>query len=369
MRGLYVHVPFCARKCSYCDFYSLAGRGKLTAPYIDAILEESTLYAKQGFQTLYIGGGTPSLLGAELLEKLILGLRQSFDLSGMIEATIEANPDSATQPFLQKAIAMGFNRISIGVQSLNDAELKSVGRIHDSQQAIKAIKLSKATGFASISADLIAGLPGQTWQSLRDSLLKLTNMDINHVSLYCLAVEEGTPLANNIPPELPSDDIQAELFEQARDLLAGQGYIHYEISNFTQKGHQCQHNLNYWRGGEYLGLGPAAASHLGQKRSRNKANLEAYLADPTGQTEFVEKLDITEKAAEEAMLRLRLVEEGLDISELEDRYGKANTSSITARLEKMTREGNLEKEGRRYRLKAERILTANPIFAEVLSPA
>jgi oxygen-independent coproporphyrinogen-3 oxidase len=194
-------------------------------------------------------------------------------------------------------------------------------------------------------------------------------MDINHVSLYCLAVEEGTPLANNIPPELPSDDIQAELFEQARDLLAGQGYIHYEISNFAQKGHQCQHNLNYWRGGEYLGLGPAAASHLGQKRSRNKANLEAYLADPTGQTEFVEKLDITEKAAEEAMLRLRLVEEGLDISELEDRYGKANTSSITARLEKMTREGNLEKEGRRYRLKAERILTANPIFAEVLSPA
>jgi len=367
MKGLYIHVPFCARKCSYCDFYSLAGRGTLIAPYVDAIIEESTRYAKQEFQTLYIGGGTPSLLGPELLEKLILGLRQSFDLSSLIEVTIEANPDSVTPALLKKAKELGINRISIGVQSLNDNELKIAGRIHNSIQAIEAIKLSKTAGFSSISADLIAGLPGQTWDSLNFSLNKLVEMDINHISLYCLEVEEGTPLARNIPPNLPSDDMQADLFEKARHYLAEQGFVHYEISNFAQIGHQCQHNLNYWRGGEYLGLGPASASHLDGKRSRNKADLEAYLADPRGQTEYIEKLYITDKAAEEAMLRLRLVEEGLNITEFEDRYGKDNTSEITARLEKLAQEGNLLKEDVRYKLKPERVLTANPIFAEVLS--
>lgn len=340
----------------------------MISPYIDAVLEESRLYSGQSFQTLYIGGGTPSLLGPELLEKLILGLRKIFDLSGLAEATIEVNPDSATAALFQKAKELGINRVSIGVQSLSDTELKSAGRIHTSIQAIEAVKLSKANGFTSISADLIAGLPGQTWASLNDSLGKLAGMRINHISLYCLAVEEGTPLAKHMPPDLPSDDMQAELFEQARHYLAGEGFLHYEISNFAQESHQCQHNLNYWRGGEYLGLGPAAASHRDGIRSKNKADLKAYLDDPGGQNEYTEKLDITTKAAEEAMLRLRLVEEGLNIIELRAKYGNSNTAGINARLEIQAQEGNLQKDGNRYRLAPQRILTANPIFAEVLSP-
>jgi oxygen-independent coproporphyrinogen III oxidase len=368
MKGLYIHIPFCVRKCSYCDFYSLAGRSKLISSYIHAVLEESALYSGQGFQTIYLGGGTPSLLDSEILEKLMNGLWNILGLSGLVEATIEVNPDSATPELLQKAKELGFNRVSIGVQSLDDKELQSVGRVHTSMQAVTAIKQGQAAGFSSISTDLIAGLPGQTWESLYSSLRTLVTLGINHLSLYCLAVEEGTPLSTNIPANLPSDDMQAELFEKARQYLREQGFIHYEISNFAREGHQCQHNLNYWRGGEYVGLGPAAASHLEGKRYKNKADLEAYLTDPTSQTEYTEKLNITSKAAEEAMLRLRLIEEGLNINELAARYGKPNIIGITTRLEILVREGHLQKENYCYKLKPERILTANPIFAEVLSP-
>jgi oxygen-independent coproporphyrinogen III oxidase len=368
VKGLYIHVPFCVRKCSYCDFYSLAGRDELQAAYIEALLKEAASYGEQSFQTLYLGGGTPSLLGSKLLERMVSGLYKRFDLSGLVEATIEVNPDSATPDLLECAKGLGIKRISMGVQSLDDRELRSVGRVHNTAQAIEAIKIARNRGFASISADLIAGLPGQSWQSLSRSLKTLVEMGIDHLSLYCLAVEEDTPLAANVPANLPTDDVQAELFDRACVFLADSGFTHYEISNFAKSGHECRHNLNYWRGGEYLGLGPAAASHLEGKRSRNKANLDNYLLDPTGQTEYVESLDIIDKAAEEAMLRLRLLEEGLDIYELQSKYGIENTAGLTARLDAMVNDGMLVRTGTSYRLDPSRVLTSNPIFAEVLTP-
>jgi oxygen-independent coproporphyrinogen III oxidase len=367
MRGLYIHVPFCVRKCSYCDFYSLAGKGNLKPAYVKAILEESTLYSGQAFRTIYIGGGTPSLLGPELLTKLMTGLKPNFNFSGLVEATVEVNPDSATPDFLECARSLGFNRISIGVQSLDDSELRSISRVHTASQAIGAIKFARNFGFPSISADLIAGLPGQTWPSLHRSLTMLVESGIEHLSLYCLSIEEGTPLANKLPADLPTDDMQAELFDRACAFLADAGFTHYEISNFARRGHQCLHNLNYWRGGEYLGLGPAAASHLEGKRSRNKADLDNYLFNPTGQTEYVESLDIMDKAGEEAMLRLRLLEEGLDIGELENRYGTKNITGLRIRLDAMVKEGMLSRTGAIYRLDPARVLTSNPIFAEVLN--
>jgi oxygen-independent coproporphyrinogen-3 oxidase len=253
------------------------------------------------------------------------------------------------------------------VQSLSDDELKSVGRIHTAAQAISAIKLAKRLDFKAISADLIIGLPGQTWTSLHKSLETMVGLGIQHLSVYCLSLEEGTFLANSPPTNLPSDDMQAKLFEETKNYLNICGYAHYEISNFAIKGYECLHNLNYWRGGEYLGLGPAAASHLDGKRFKNYANLDAYLENPTGQREYIEELSKQDKAAEEAMLRLRLLEEGLNSDELSSKFGDENVKDIVGRLDEMAQEGLLIAEGSRYRLSPSRIMTSNPIFARVIA--
>lgn len=366
MRGLYVHVPFCVRKCAYCDFYSLAARTELVEPYVDGVLKESRQYAGISFQTLYLGGGTPSLLGGERLGRLLEGLCHSFDLSGLLEATFEVNPDSASVPLFETALRSGINRVSIGVQSLSDRELRSVGRIHTVAQAVAAIGLAKAAGFSNISVDVILGLPGQTWQTLCHTLTTMIDTGIQHLSLYCLSLEPDTPLAQNPPDDLPSDDEQAELFEQATSLLEKHGFVHYEISNFALNGYECQHNLNYWRGGEYLGLGPAAASHLNGKRFRNRPDLKAYLGDPTSLVEDVEELAIPEKAAEEAMLRLRLLGEGLNMAELAPKFGQQHITALTERLQSLAEAGLLACEGGTYRLPASKVLTCNPVLSQVL---
>ena len=502
MKGLYVHIPFCVRKCSYCDFYSLPDRQSAMSSYVQAVLQEAASFplSQRGikgdlqppknpaFQTLYLGGGTPSLLGPKNLQTLITGLSMllvPYPLSGYstersecregqdegvqkkgsgfrrpqpevlgcykpmyepdrpnqtgqnknvsplapggevprmsrereterggsselqrtyevvpfshcersaairhrssvlnpvfngtnvsgkggnswAESTLEANPESATPEFLQTAKTLGFNRLSFGVQSFSDAELLSVGRIHTAAQAVAAIKLAQKTGFQNISADLIIGLPGQTWHSLHNSMESLTGLGLPHLSIYCLSLENGTPLALNPPNDLPSDDIQAELYEKTRAFLINAGFVHYEISNYARPGFECRHNLNYWRGGEYLGLGPAAASHLDGKRFKNNNDLDAYLQNPAGQVEYVEELSPKDKAAEEAMLRLRLLEEGLNTDELTAKFGSANTSDIILRLDKMTQEQLLLQTGSTYRLSPAHILTSNSIFSRVL---
>jgi oxygen-independent coproporphyrinogen-3 oxidase len=344
----------------------VSGQAGLIEAYIDAVLAECKTYGGMSFRTLFLGGGTPSLLGADNLTRLVNGLCSNFDLSQLDEATIEANPESATEAMLEAAVGLGFDRVSIGVQSLADAELKAVGRIHTARQAVDAISLAKKVGFQNISVDLIVGLPCQSWDSLRHSLETLVAMGISHLSLYCLSLEHGTPLAKNPPYNLPSDDMQADLFEKAKDFLGSKGFVHYEISNFAIEGCQCLHNLNYWRGGEYLGLGPAAASHLGGKRFKNRADLKAYLENPTGVAEEVEELGLEEKAAEEAMLRLRLLEEGLDVVGFTKRHGQKNVRRLLARLDTLSWEGLLLFDGSKYRLEPSLVLTSNPILARVL---
>ncbi len=364
MRGLYIHIPFCVRKCAYCDFYSVPERRDSITAYIDAVLSEAAVYAKMSFRTLYLGGGTPSLLGTDNLKKLVNGLRRTFDLSGLAEATIEVNPDSATHELLETAKETGINRLSIGVQSLSDHELKSVGRVHNSAQAIEAICRARELGFDSVSCDVIAGLPGQTWETLKTTLEIPIKLGIQHLSMYCLSLEEGTPLAQNPPADLPTDDEQAELFDRATTFLKENGFNHYEISNFALDGYECRHNLNYWRGGEYLGLGASAASHLKGKRFKNLADLDAYLKNPTGSVSDIEELGRREKSAEEAMLRLRLLLEGLDVIELVRRFGDAG--GLTSRLQAMSEQGLLVRQGTVYRLPSSRVLTSNPVFAGVL---
>jgi oxygen-independent coproporphyrinogen III oxidase len=366
VRGLYIHVPFCVRKCAYCDFYSLPQRLDVLPAYLDAVLAETLPHHGLSFKTLYLGGGTPSLLGEIGLLKLMNGLRQTFDFTGVTEATMEANPESATAELLQAARTSGLNRISIGVQSLSDSELQSVGRIHNASQAVLALETAMRNGFPNVSTDVILGLPGQDWTSLMVTLETLIGLGVRHLSVYCLALEPHTPLAANPPPGIPSEDAQAELYEGVCALLAERGFVHYEISNFALPGFECQHNLNYWRGGQYLGLGPAAASHLNHKRFKNKSDLESYLQNPTGQIEEVEELPATEKAAEEAVLRLRLLEEGLCVYDLGEKFGDEHVLALVSRLDQLVKEGYLLRSGGVYRLAPSRALVSNAIFARVL---
>jgi oxygen-independent coproporphyrinogen III oxidase len=366
MRGLYIHVPFCVSKCAYCDFYSLPQRLDSLDAYITSVLKEAEQYRGMAFGTLYLGGGTPSLLGAEGLRTLLSGIKQAFDLSTLSEATMEANPESINRPLLETALALGINRISIGVQSLCAAELQKVGRAHTAERAVLAIEEAQDAGFGNISADVILGLPGQDKDSLSITLETLTGLEVQHLSLYCLSIEPHTPLGRNLPPDLPSDDDQADLYEQASTLLVQRGFSHYEISNFALPGYECRHNLNYWEGGDYLGLGPAAASHLEGRRFKNKADLDAYLLDPVHQIAESEELGIEQKSVEEAILRLRLLQAGLDIGNLALKYGDENIIDLAMRLDGLVKEGLLNRNGAIYRLPPACVLVSNPILARLL---
>jgi oxygen-independent coproporphyrinogen-3 oxidase len=367
MRGLYIHIPFCVSKCRYCDFYSVIAAPELMDRYVDALLAEADSYSGESFATLYIGGGTPSLLGPARLEKIVNGLSRRFDLEHLQEATIEANPDSAGGDFLQAALSLGIRRISIGAQSLDAEELRKAGRAHGRQQALDAIQAASRSGFQDISVDVMIGLPGQTAQSLSDTLDILTGAGINHVSAYCLSIEEGTAFYSSPPPDLPDEDEQAGLFQSAVDILGSHGFAHYEISNFALPGRECRHNLNYWRGGEYIGLGPAAASHSGGKRFRNAPCVERYIDDPVSIREGEECLDDHRKAGEEAVLRLRLVGEGLDIKEMAGRYGQDSISSLQARLDELARRQMLVRDGFIFRLPPGGVLTSICVFVEVIA--
>ena len=367
MRGLYIHIPFCVSKCRYCDFYSIIALPELVDRYIDALLAEADSYTGDNFATLYIGGGTPSLLGPARLEKLISGLSRRFDLEHLQETTIEANPESAGGEFLQTAYRLGIRRISIGAQSLNAEELGKAGRAHGRQQALDAIQDASRSGFQDISADVMIGLPGQTAQSLADTFNILIGTGINHVSAYCLSIEEGTAFYRHPPPDLPCEDEQAGLFESAVDILGSHGFAHYEISNFALPERGCRHNLNYWRGGDYIGLGAAAASHSGGKRYKNAPCIERYLDDPLSVREGEERLDDHHKVGEEAVLRLRLVEEGLDIREMAGRYGQDSINSLQARLDELVRRQMLVRDGYIFRLPTAGVLTSNSVFVEVIA--
>ena len=367
MRGLYVHIPFCVQKCSYCDFYSVPDRLSSIDLYLEALLKEAAQYGKLNFETLFIGGGTPSLLGPLGLNQLMNGLSHLFRLGSLSEATIEANPESISTDFLRAAQACGINRISIGVQSLEDCELQKVGRVHNSAGAVHALELTQKLGFKNISADIILGLPGQDWQSLMTTLETLIGMNIPHISMYCLALEPHTPLAANPPTDLPSDDMQAELYAQAVMLLEQRGFSHYEISNFALPGYECRHNLNYWHGGEYIGLGPAAASHYKGRRYKNRADLDGYISDPGGQNVEVERLDKPEKAGEEAILRLRLLKEGLNLNQMIGKYGDQNVVALASQLKQLTMKGHLQREGSIYRLNPDMALVSNSILSELVT--
>lgn len=310
--GIYVHIPFCKSKCEYCDFYSLGGSRdrRTTDQYLQAladhIRETGRLAPDYTVDTVYFGGGTPSFFGAENLEKILDELQKRFHFGADPEITLEANPDSAQDiSALRQLHDAGFDRLSLGMQSADDAELRRIGRVHTHAQTVRAVENARAAGFDNLSLDLIYGLPGQTmtrWQANLDAALALAP---EHLSCYGLKVEEDTPLfARRERFTLPDDDAQADMYLSAVGLLARQGYEQYEISNFCRPGRASRHNSRYWTLAEYLGFGPGAHSDFGGERFALARDLDAYLA---GHIVYSERSapSARERETERVMLALR----------------------------------------------------------------
>ncbi len=326
--GIYVHVPFCRSKCLYCDFYSVTeGREQLADAYMYAIIahikEAGSLAPGYLVDTVYFGGGTPSLFGGEGLTAILAAIRKHFDVSPNAEITFEANPDSITKKLLKQLRSEGFNRVSLGVQCDNDEILDKLGRPHDYAQAVEAVRLIRKAGFRNLSLDLMYGLPGQSREDWLSTLQNVLKLHPEHISCYGLKLEEGTPLHQfRDYYTLADDDTQADMYLDAVELLRKHGFRQYEISNFCKKGNVSRHNLKYWTGGEYLGFGPDASSDFAGRRFAIIRDVEGYIEGiQTGGQVLRELQDIPhrERAGEYLMMRLRLAS-GIDPAEYQQRF-------------------------------------------------
>ena len=326
--GIYIHVPFCRSKCSYCDFYSIATRDEKTCDtYISTVCahikEAGALAPGYRVDTVYFGGGTPSYLGAEGLATILTAVRRHFDVAGDAEITFEANPDSITDKLLQRLRSEGFNRVSLGIQTDDDAILKHIGRPHNYAQAAAAAQRIRRAGFDNLSVDLIYGLPNQTLNGWAETLQHVLTLRPDHVSCYGLKVEPGTPLDQiKDISNLPDDDLQADMYLAAVEILGNKGYRQYEISNFARRGMVSRHNMKYWLGGEYLGFGPDASSDFAGKRFKIIRSLPKYVEGikKGGQVlEEIEEIPLRERAGEYLMTRLRTTD-GISREEYEKQY-------------------------------------------------
>ena len=326
--GIYVHIPFCRSKCQYCDFYSVTCRdNKLLDGYLDAVCthirEAGQLAPNYLVDTIYFGGGTPSLFGPEGLAHILTTIRKSFDVSSSAEITFEANPDSINDRLLRRLRSEGFNRVSLGIQCDRDEILKKLGRPHTYEQAVNAYQRIRKKGFKNVSVDLMYGLPGQTLQGWEKTLENVLRLQPEHISCYGLKVEEGTPLYDYREYcNLPDDDAQADMYLSAIEILRQHGYRQYEISNFCRKGNVSRHNLKYWNGDPYLGFGPNASSDFGNRRFTIIRDLKGYINGIRygGQVlEEMQEVASRERAGEYLMMRLRTTA-GIDPQVYESRY-------------------------------------------------
>ena len=322
--GLYLHIPFCKSKCTYCDFYSLPHSEEKMDAYTAALIrhleEVAPRCARQTVDTVYFGGGTPSYLGEKRLTQLLKTVKKRYHVAPDAEITLEANPDSAgdwkTLRALRKA---GFNRISLGVQAADDAMLRRIGRVHTWDQVLSAVAAARMAKLENLSLDLIYGLPGQTLADWQKTLTAAAALEPNHISCYGLKVEPGTPLwQQRHSAALPDDDAQADMYLWTVDYLAKQGYAQYEISNFARPGFESRHNLKYWRLEEYAGFGPGAHSDLGGVRFAYERDLDAYIAGELRLSEM-ERIPPLDRDLEYIMLSLRTVQ-GIDSGYFERQF-------------------------------------------------
>jgi oxygen-independent coproporphyrinogen-3 oxidase len=381
--GVYVQVPFCQTKCAYCNFHTGVFSTDLYAPYVDAVCREIVEYprllcengiaevAEPLVDTVYVGGGTPSLLDPNGLQLILDSFRASFECK-FEEVTLEADPETITPDKAAAWRAAGFDRISMGVQSFDDRELRAAGRMHRRADIFNAVRILREAGFGKISADLIAGLPHQTDASWDESVRELLALRLEHISIYLMEIDEGSRLGLEVlnsgtrysAAALPTDDAMAGFYERACDRLAAQGYIHYEISNWGLPGYESRHNLKYWRRDPYFGFGAGAHSFNGAQRWANAHDPAAYTAAVSNGRFPVEQLEnVTRDQAleEELFLGLRQLA-GVDLAEIETKYG----ASLRPRIEDLRAQGLLEWHGTLLRLAPNRLTVSNEGFVNLL---
>ena len=389
--GLYIHIPFCVRKCLYCDFVSYVGKESDVGRYFEAVHQEFTWYLQHAFfseykpVSLYIGGGTPSLVIEELVA-FIQAHQKILSSESLREMTIEVNPGTIYFSQFQQLRQVGFNRVSIGVQSLHDTELRTLGRIHTSEEAVMCVDAARRGGFENISIDLIFGVSGSNLMKWKSTLTHVISMNPEHIAIYNLTIEENTPFWEQQQQGillLPDEDLQLEMYKVGVATLTQAGYEHYEISNFALPGYRSQHNQIYWRNEEYLGLGAGAHSYLKRRRYWNDVGLESYITRnlSTAKThnahngsilypppvEGEERLDMKGRIGETVMMNLRLLE-GVNLSTFQHRFGQSLESLYTEPLEKLCSLELIEIIENHLRLTPKGILLSNEVFQEFVNP-
>ena len=371
--GLYIHIPFCKSKCDYCDFYSLPDREERMDAYQKALLThiKETAPQARGYlvDTIYFGGGTPSLYGERRIRELLAVIRRRFEVAGNAEITLEANPDSADRRTMLHLRRAGINRISLGMQSAHDDELSALHRPHTFQQVQDAVAAIRAAKIRNLSLDLMYGLPGQDMARWQDSVEKAISLKPEHLSCYGLKVEEGTPLCGRVRrgEVLPSDDQQADMYLWMVARLESAGYHQYEISNFAQSGFQSRHNLKYWLTRPYLGFGPGAHSDFGGRRFSFMRALNGYIDGVLGGKPIIDSDDLIpkrERSGEYLMLRLRTVR-GIEEWEYRREYFM-NFDPVEQKLFAYEHNGWAARDGHRWRLTPIGFLLSNQLIGELL---
>ena len=376
---LYIHIPFCVKKCAYCDFLSGPASNQQIEEYVQALIEEIRYYKEFAknyeVSTVFWGGGTPSLLTGEQMKALMEALGQTFFIRQNAEITMEANPGTVTVEKLLACQKAGINRISFGLQSVNNEELKMLGRIHTYEEFLESYEAARKAGFPNINVDLISAIPKQTVSSWEQTLQTIISLQPEHISAYSLIVEEGTPFAKlygegcELEHLLPTEEDERRMYERTEELLREAGYHRYEISNYAKEGYECQHNLGYWERKEYLGLGLGASSLIEETRFHNTDEMEEYLRDasnPILLRREQEKLDRQEQMEEFVFLGLRKIR-GIQEEKFAEMFGEDIWDCYGKNLERVIKEGLLEREEGVLRLTRKGIDVSNYVFYEILS--
>ena len=368
---IYIHIPFCVKKCDYCDFFSQIASDEEKKDYVEALLTEikaSEVSEEYRVSSIFFGGGTPSILPAELIAKVMTALREQFAIASDAEITIECNPGTVAEEKLGAYRACGINRISLGLQSTDDDELSSLGRIHTYEEFLTSYEIARAVGFDNISVDLMSGLPEQSIGSWVRTLEAVAELNPEHISAYSLIVEEGTPFATR-ELELPNEDDEREMYERTSEILANFGYYQYEISNYAKEGYECQHNIGYWKRVDYLGFGTGASSLFNNVRYSNIKNLKIYAENSSEVAKIrcdVEFLD--EKSGMEGFifLGLRMID-GINDTEFKDEFGVSLRAVYGDEIDKLVEQGLLDFDEHDLKLTRRGISVSNYVFAELLA--
>ena len=375
--GIYIHIPFCVKKCNYCDFYSIALNDESEDKFTEAILNEirsctSTVNRNCTADTIFFGGGTPSIIKPENLGKIIEALREIAEIDRDCEITMEANPNTLTEDKLKQYKDIGINRLSIGVQSLNDEILKKIGRIHCASEALEAIDRAKNAGFENINADVMFNIPGQNIHIIEDTLCKIIQKGVKHISFYSLKLEEGTPMyamekSNKII--MPEEEYERKMYYAGRNVMEKNNLYQYEISNFAQRGFECRHNLKYWNQEEYIGFGPSSHSFLNNIRYSNPSDLKLYCEESSSEDfkrTIQERLSREDLMFEYIMLRLRLTE-GIDITVFNNKFSADFRKLYSGQIEYLLKNSLIETEGDNIRLTLKGMDLSNYVIREFMN--